>query len=467
MASEPLLTADTLLDVQSAAVRQVYHPKFGRMMQRRGSNVNKIFSPSKRQINGDGITVQVKSANGYPARFNKDINAAFDNGQAFRTDSYKATLATESSSNDFARLAGSAKTTDLDLMRAVDSRAAALDFIKEKTDELTDSFSESSAIHTFVPQSALLATVNGTPKQNDDRVLADCSATPAANTGIRFAIDGGSLSALRPNMRLDVYSSADVFRFTIELTDFNPRDSSVGAERVNTTTKEADISLDPSAMADNDKLYLTGEKDQGPISVGAWFEEPGSSDSFLGKDRTTARVRQWMRPYQSGPSAVTTFTIGMLDNLAIETSHIQERMQRGYLVVAPPEIDQRMRDEIGQDVLIQVPSNEAKGKLMAQAGFDGALWRNPLMGPIMFSPEPLATPNKIRFMMLGDWERAYALPGGGKVRFMPGQRGSWYRMAQSEPNTGLGTVWKQDAYTLYCDLCLNPWRQLEITNVQG
>lgn len=462
----PFDNATTQLTTLSAAMRTFYHENFPAMHRRFGKKTNRLFQPSKLRIDGNGVVVQVSSGNLYGARVATDINGDFPTPRAHQADSYTVTLSEASASNHMRRMAISLQVTHLDIKRKTNSKAAAENFVKELVKQSMENIGESIALHRHLDSTAKVADINGTPKQNDNVLLADASATPAANTGARVAIDGGSIAALPAHLVLDSYTG-NTKDGTVEVSDYNPRDNSVGLENYNTTTNAIDRTVSLSYLADNDSLYISGEKDQNILSLGHWFSTPSASDNFFGKDRTAYNAR-WLRPHRSGPTTARQFTKTDIDNASIELGYIAEETEGGYVVLTTPELEQRYRNEIGNDVMIQFPNSEQKGRLIAQYGFDGNMYRHPHLGRVMLQSDPFAPANKIRFLRIGDWETLFAPTDGGEHGFewLPGAIGGmWYRMPSSTAGGGDTTTYRADGMLIMCDICLDPRQQAEIINV--
>jgi hypothetical protein len=462
----PFDTSTTLLTSVSDAVREVYKDGFDEAFSRFGKQTNRLFKFSKRQVNGDGLNIQVKSYNAYPGRGGRDINADFPSAQRFGANKYKVTLDEDTpSNNDFWRAATAAQVSDLDLVRKASTEASAVDFIEETVGELGKNMTEMFAFHRQMDASARLGVVNGTPAKNDNELFASCAALSTTG-GARFPIDGGTLAMFPPGLKISVYSGATATkRFDAEIVDYNPVDSSVGIYGLDANGNRSS-SVDLTGIADNDEIYIQGERNVGLISIGEWFKTPASSgDDFFGKDRADP-INNWLRPLRSGPTSSSTFTKSHLDDLAIQLGYIHEDPEGGMVALTTPELEQAFRDEIGQDIFIQFPSSDQQGKLLAQYGFDGNLYRHPTVGRISLVADPLSKPNRILFVRPGDWETLHVIPGSAdKVRWMPGLHGNWNRMVSATANAGWSTQWRMEGYTTACDICTNPRGQAVINNV--
>lgn len=461
--SVPFDYATTFLTGQSAAIRQFYHDSYAEMQNRFGGKTNRLFKPSKLVFQGDGVNVQVMSANMHGARFTNDANADFPKARAHTSNTYKVTFSETPSSNDFRRLGISLQVTHYDINRVYNKQIAADDFRERLISQSMSDNGEKTALHRQLDTTAKVALVNGTAKKNDAQALADCSAIGTSG-GARFAIDNGSIAYLPANLLLDVYASGGAYRRTVIVTDYNPVDSSIGVYGVD-ATEAGDSTVNVADIADNDELYISGEKNMGLNSLGQWFSTPSSGESFYGKDRTTPTNR-WMLPTKvPAASSSTLFTKAHIDLVSVAIGYIEEDPDGGYVALTTPELDQRYRNEVGNDILINWPSGEAMGKLLANYGFDGSVYRHPTIGRIMLQADQFAPVNKVRFLKVGDWETLYPL--SATFEWLVGDTGGWYRMTSSVPGGGKTTTYRMDGMISLADICRYPRRQAELNNISA
>ncbi len=457
----PFDDAQTWLTYQSAMIRQIYHPKYIQQVNRFGSRTNRLFNASKRTIEGDGVNVQVQDRRLYGARFQADRNADFGRARTFGSATYKVTMSDTPTASDFRRLGLPLQVSHDDVNRLYKDEVSSDNYITRLTKEAMENLTETMALHQHLDRTALLGTVSGTPRMNDNRLFASCSAL-AATGGARIVLTGGSLAAVPPNLELDIFpSGSSVKRFSVIVTDYNPRDNSVGLYGAG-ADGQVDTSISLAALASTDELYISGERNAGPILISDWFREPTTGDSFYGKDRTSP-LNRWMLPHKSGPTTNTLFTRTFLDNAMTEMGYITEDPEGGYQCITTMELEQRYRQEIGNDVLVQYPTAEQQGKLVASYGFDAALYRHPTAGRIVLTPDAFAPPNKIRFLRIGDWEMQYY--GSNTFEWLPGWVGNWSRMQSSTPGGGYTTTYRMEGMLSLAGICTFPRRQLEIGNV--
>lgn len=469
--AQPYDGATTLLSEGADAVRTVYHEQFAKMISRFGKKTNRLFKFSKKRIDGNGLDVQVMDRNLYGARTGTDINADFHTARAFSADKYTVTLSETPGSNHFRRVALSLQVSHLDLKRRMNSKASAIDWAEELTSQSMQNIAEHVALRRHLDSTAKIATINGTPKDNANRLFSSCAAAGTAGSGNRFPVDGGSIAGLQAGMVLNIYNGAAIVSAStgenqFQVTDYNPRDKSVGVSTVTSGNLEGNHTTAFTGLADNYDLFLSGEKDANILSLGHWFSTPTASESFFGKDRTQG-INRYLLPHVSGPTSNATFSKSHIDDLAIEMGYIEEDPEGGYVALTTPELEQRYRNEIGENVIIQFPTDEGTKKLFANYGFEGSVYRHPTIGRIVLQADPFAPVEKVRFLKIGDWEQLCAPTTGGENgwEWLPGDINGWYRMASSTAGNGNTTTYRMDGLMLMCDICLAPRRQAQIINV--
>jgi len=457
--------AFTLLTSLSNGLKEVYHDDFPEMYTRFGRRINRMSTPSKRDVSGDGITIQVENRLTHGTRFGRSFNGAWPAPRGFGADKYKVTLSEDPSTNDFSVIKSSGRVTYLDLNRLKGRGSDVVgDLCAKLIKEMMDDQQEAMAIHRMIRATAQCGTVDGTPTQNDNEVFADCSATPGASTGVRFVVDGASVAIFQPGREFDIYdASTGLKNGTLWINDYNPRDNSVGAYLLDSNGYlDTTLTVSSSILADNDLLYLKDEKDAGMISFAEWYASPTAGEDFFGRDRTTAGSR-WLRPTVTGPSSSSTFTKTFLDDLAIAAGYAKESPDSVRMGLMSPEMHQTFRNEVGADTLLSYPTTEQKGALVAQYGFTGAIYQHPGLGKVVLESDALMVRDQIWFPRIGDWECLFGLPN--KFDLLPGDNGYWYREQADEPGQGKGSTYRVDGIASAVDICTDPRGQLAIENL--
>jgi len=461
--SVPSEVAKTLL-ANTNAMRELYHPDVQELHDRVGSNVNKLLRPSKRPIDGDGVTVQVQDRNIYAARYGRSINGDFPDPGAIGHQKYKVRISEDDSENDVGRLSTSVSHSDLDVQRVSAGGKSAVDnWVEQNFQQAVADLKEQEAKHQFLDTTGLIGEVNGTAVKNDRALVSECAAL-ASTGGARFKVKTGSLAYFQRNMKLDVYNGG-TFRFSVYVTDINPRDLSVGVYGYDAAGNPS-TSVDISALADGDDIYISGEKDRAPIGIGSWMTRPtaATGDSFFQKNREDPDYR-WMVPHFSGPTSEEAFALAHLDAAAIEAQYLTEDAENGLLCMARPEIIETWKRLVGNEIMIQYPTDAEKGKVLASYGFDGAIYRHETFGRLMLRGVALMPEKKIWMVQPGTWEMLHALRRE-KIRWMEGMVGIYYRMTSPSNNGSLTTYWRADGYTLHAVICSLPKRNLVIEKIR-
>lgn len=457
----------TLLSDASNALREVYHEGFADVYQRFGRTTNKIFTLSKRRIDGDGITIQYRLRNMYATRIDSDINAGFGRARAPEYGKFKAVLSENAASNHFRRLSIRLSTTYWDALRAATSDNVALKrkWTEELISQAIGDINERLAHARNLPASGLLGTVLGTPKKNDSITYSGASAIGTTG-GARVVITGGSIAYFQAGMYLDRYTGSTKDG-TVYVTDYNPVDNSVGLYGLDANgNPSANVNINDIASGDN--FYHVDGKDKNVYSLGEWFNSSYSAGESFFLDRTTVNGRALLPTvYQPTAGANTTLSYIHLEELGQKMQYVIEdgMSAKNYVAHCPPDLEKRLRLEVGSDALILVSSDGDDGRRLAKAGFDGFSYRSPSMGRVVLSPDPLAKLNTIRFLRIGDWEMLH--PGTPGIVWLPGtMAGDWYRPETGSPGQGQGTFLMKDGMMAFCDVCVAPMRrQAELAGV--
>lgn len=201
--AQPFDDATTFLTTSSALVRQMYHDRFEDMYGD-FTRINKLFKPSKRPVESDGWNIQVRDSNMHGARTSTDINADFPTPRTSGFSTYKVTLSENPSANDLRRMALSLQTTWMDIERSYTKQVSPIDFSSDLVSQANRNLEASMALHRYLDATALLGTINGTPKKNDSTTMLYANASAIGTTGgARVLIDGGSIANFSRGMVLN------------------------------------------------------------------------------------------------------------------------------------------------------------------------------------------------------------------------------------------------------------------------
>lgn len=460
--------SSTILEDVSSIIQTQYMPDFVTQIQRFGATTNRLFSPKQEVISGDGMTMQTEHRAADNARFSTSPLGAFANPDAFQATTLRIRFNRSTpSSNDVSEISASVQVDDIDVQEA--GKGSIVDFVDRVYGQVMPDYNEKLAIHRHIGRTAQLALVNGTPTLNNSWYYAGATGTATIAGGGRIKVDNGSIAYFKPGVRLDFVTAATttVTAGNILVTDVNTSDLSVGLsyQSSGSGSPTRDSTGDLASIADNNEIYFSGEQDKGMYSLGAWYERPTASESFLGGvDRTTAGYR-WMLPTATREgSSSAKITKSMWNDLAIAMGFRAED-KHSVVVMSDPTIHQSMRDEIGEDAFIEIPVNDDRMKRFANFGSVGLNYQHGVFGVVQITADPLCLPNRVRFISPETWLSLYA----GWKGLRPVKEGSnhWYRMQSETPNTGKSKFWKADWYALQVDFCKQPWKNGEILNVSA
>lgn len=472
--AEPVDSAVILQDVLNIHQEQ-YMKKYPEQYARSGQVVNRYFKPGSEVGIGDGITMQTETGASDTVRTSTDVLSALASPNMFNPQAIKIRMNQQSPSlSDFTRYSGSAQVTDIDIENA--GRGSIVDLVKRVHNQVAPDYEEKKAVLRHQPRSALLCTVNGTPKQADRRVIANCTASATNSTGMRLQITGGSPAYFKQNWRYDFYDSTGTTLHAGNIMcsampntgDTNGASVSFQFNSSGTGVLPAQVSTGSLAsVVAGDQIYISGTKGQGPYSLGAYFGTiAATGDSFIGGVNRESPANNWLVPRQTREGATNArITKSMFNDLQI-AMNFNDEAGFGMVITSDLTIHQAMRDEIGEQSFIQLPTSDERMKRFAQFGYTGLIYQSPAFGVVQIVADPLHPANVIRALSLQDWNCYYY--GFKGLKQVPGDiGGGWYRMNDSAPNTGRGLVYKCDWYSLECDWCDRPWRNGQINAVQA
>lgn len=456
--AQPFDSATTLQSL-SNIIREQYDSEFTDQVFFTGRVTNRLLAPNKTQaIVGDGETFQVETAHAFNGRFDTDVVSDFPTPTAFQAQKLKVRFNEANDSlNDFVKFATTGRVSEHEL-RGVSCKEQAVDIADRIEEEMRIDYDFLLALHRNLDRTARVALINGTPRQNDADNFSSCSATPV--TTMRAQVDTGPIAAFQPGTRHDFYSAAGALLFTDAIvTDYNPVDSSVGWAR-------ASAASSPSfaTVVDNTEIYMTGERNKGMYSIGAWFSRPTSSDAFLGAVNRSTAANRYLNPRATRVGASSkVVSRNDIDDLANAMSYVQDA-EIAVAIVTDPTMHTKLRNDIGEDAFIPWPSGTEMSKRWMHLGSIGLTYQHPIFGVVKIVADPLSLPNDFRVITPDSW---MALQHGKKgLQFMPGSVGGlWDRMESATPGKGKGMFWQCQAYALHCDFCRKPGLQGRALNL--
>lgn len=464
--AEPFDSAFTLQSV-SNIIREKYAERVEDQVFATGSATNRLFKPDSEGISGDGKTFQVIDKHGYAGRMGSDILADFPAPARFGAQKVKMRInERDPSSNDLVRFSLSIRTSEPEL-KGITNDGQAVDLVETLMNQARGDTDFLMALHRNLSRTARVALVNGTPAQNDRKVFADASATPSTSAGLRVPIDNGPIMAFQPGLFVEFRdASTGALHWSGRVTDYNPADNSVGFENV--TSGPITSSGTITTVVDNDEIYISGERNQGMYSLGAWFSSPTTTDSFIGGvNRSTATYRylQTTQVRESTSTASRVIAKSDFDDLANAMSYVQDMGPMPVVFLVDPTMATKLRNDIIEDLMIPWPSDSGVGEKYANMGSIGLTYQHPIFGVTKLLSDPLAIPNTVRFITPEYWRSQRA--GNKGLTFMPGTIGNsfWNRLPSATPGNGGSMFYQAEAYMLAGDWCYRPRFQGQISNV--
>jgi len=451
--------ATTRLGELTDLLQEEYFGEFIEQSWRHGRTTNRLFKPRDEPVVGDGETFQFETARGDTVRFSRSPLQDFAAPRAFQADKIKVRFSENSSSNDFSEISGSGQVSHLDLIEKGDG--AIINAAERIYRQIREDFEDKLALHQHIDQTAKVADVNGTRKNNDSWYQGGASTYTTDSTSMRCQIDGGPIAAFKEGRLFDIYNSDALVINSVQVTDFNPDDNSVGFATTSATTAATDF----DDVSDNHSFYLSGEKGKGMYGLAAWMTRPTANETFIGGvDRSDSDKRYMITTATREGSSSTAIAKSHFNDLAIAMGFVHEDEDM-VAVMTDPELHQGLRDAIGEDAFIPWPLDNSRAERFANFGTIGLNWQHPVFGLVKILADPLCTPNRVYLTVPSDWLMLYY--GYKGLQFMPGEIGGvWYRMESDTPGNGRSKFYKCDAYTpgVTC-FCKRPKRQGRILNV--
>jgi len=463
--AEPFDSAIYLEDA-SNVIQTAYMSEFTEEYPKRfGSFTNKMIKPYKEIAATDGIVMQYELGPADSVRTDTSPLGAFPSPQVLQAGQLRLRFnRNNAATNDFTNVKASVQ---FDLYTIENKgEGVIVDIAQRVYNSINDDYNEKMAILRQVHRSGQIALVNGTAKKNDSWYLSGASASATNTAGLRCAIDTGSISAFRNNVRVDFInpSTGAVRAGNVRVTSTNVTDLSVGVEFVTSGPTGTISTGDLSTVADNDIIVFSGTYNKGYYGFGAWFGRPTSSDSFIGGVNRSTSSYHWMLPISTREgSSAAKITRSMFDELMVAMGFISEDPQNGLACVADPTIVNTIRQELGEQSFIQIPEGDSRLERFANFGSVGLNYQHATCGVIKIAADPLMVPNTVRFISSDTWKAVFVNHKGLRPVMEAGKH--WYRMNESTPNTGKSLIYKADWFGDQVDFCMAPWKNGQMLNV--
>ena len=373
------------------------------------------FQPRKLPMQGDRLYFYAYTGPYEGVRRTKSMEAEFPAARDFdHTQCYIAWT-------DLCEFQASPSYTGLAERQSRDKKSAVYQTAVRLAREVGEAFSANVNRAFHQNTDCLMGRVNGTP--------LDTSGSSMSSDATAFIpIDSGSISQFFPGQLLDIRNGASgtTFHAAVVVNDVyhtsSATTSSTGPGIVATvdTTQAALLSGANASycddIADNDEIVLSGEADSANFwSLEDWWDD---SVDVLHIDRD-ATGGKWALPYShAGGSNAIDFDddirVAALTMARIAKVGRRVRRSKGvtitdaFMAISTPEINDEALQAINDRQRFTCPTatsmSEAERKrLFGWVGYDGVVWIHPDLGHIYLQSDPVATPNKIRFLEPNSW----------------------------------------------------------------
>jgi hypothetical protein len=468
--AEPFDSAVTQKTVETILEEQ-YFPKLLDVAHMKGSTTNKLIAPMAYGVVGDGVTIKAKRYGGDHVRISNDALDDFDTATPFDVQEYKLRWDERTpSNNDFTHISATGRVSVYQFDGA-DSEGAITDIVEEINGDITGDYNWTMATLARIPRTGLIGYINGTPKQNDRAMYADCSSTPT--TTMRVLVDGTSAALFRRGKFYDIYNGSNTLRIgNVRCVDVKPEETtsgsqaSVGFEVVSSGSKQSTnlTGFTNASVSDNDTIYIAGAKDVSMYSVEAWYANPGASEAFIGGRNRSQAAYHWMVPtlLRSG-SASVKIAKSHFDEAGDALSFITDTEDYTFVAVANPRLITALKEQYDAAAFINFPTGDDRSKRFANLGSTGVNIQHPTLGTIKLVGDPFMLPDHVDLMSMDSWKRAYR--GSRGLRFLRDGGSMWYRMQGATSGGGKSMFYGLDAYANHADICLDPKANVRISNV--
>ncbi len=240
-------------------------------------------------------------------------------------------------------------------------------------------------------------------------------------------IQAGSISQFLPGMCLTIYDSngtdVDITINDVFKTNEGPDGTRDRAPGIRFTEKSGESTGFASLVA-TDPIALDPYDNSNPPnfwSFDSWFDR---STSVVGLTRT-ATGNGWSIPHikywdGDGDGTGTLVALDLDEHLGEVAEELawsvdygrDERATDGIRVTAgamafltTPRLVSELTRQVGDGMrYTKVLDAKDRAKLFGVTGFDGGYWHNPLLGPVMFQADNVATPNTFRMLEPDSWK---------------------------------------------------------------
>lgn len=285
--------------------------------------------------------------------------------------------------------------------------------------------------------------LNAAIHQDANAKMATISATyNSAGTGsyssgvMYIKIKSGSISQFVKGQRLHIRQAAATAtpRCIVAINDVYPFNEGPDGTRdvgpgIRVTYDAAGGDSDLASVVADDDLCLSGEAADNFWSFPSWFSR---STDVLNLTRTDVGNAWTIPPIKyfdsSGDGTGTSVTFDLdthLGEVAEELAYsvnYGRRMRaaeeielttKAMTMLTTPRIVSEASDQVGDQMRYTSDLGDPeKAKYFGVTGYDGAFWHHPLLGPIAFQSDPVATPDALRMLEPNSWRWVIGHDGG-------------------------------------------------------
>lgn len=194
-----------------------------------------------------------------------------------------------------------------------------------------------------------------------------------------------------------------------------------------------------SDVVDNDEICMDVHTTNYLLGFGSWFSRSAAVLSITaGVRASTAGVWTWpvMKDFTSDGVSVTFDLDIHMREVAEELAYAVAygRKQRGFegvkiteaamTCLTTPRLISEVSTQVGDNVRYTTTLSAAeRGELFGTSGYDGAYWHHPLLGPISFATDPVATPDTLRLLEPSSW---FFLTGSDGIEWLDADGSKWH-----------------------------------------
>ena len=450
---------------------------------RMGAITNGLLMPNKKETVGqDGVHIHSKLTHAFNVTSSRNPNGDGPTSVAVPTGRnihYK--FRPDATDNDFMTMHGANEFRYTDIVQRAGQYAATgdenfvRDFAAEEAEQTMDVFTFYLALHRSIRRDAILCQQNGVGKQDDNENYTAATATPAAGTGARIKIDGGSIALFQEGMRVIPYSSGTrQYVGVLEVRGINYDDESIGLWDVDNPTT-ADYSA--VGLADNIDLVLAGPDgttmyNTGMYGPAEWMSTPVSGESFLRDSDTGTAIDRTTRDgrflsvnrIREGQSAAQIHPDHMLAAGTAMGLRSDNAMYKGCVATLHPRLHDTLRQRLGEEAFITVPSTESSAARALNLGSQKVFYQHPVLGQIALLADPMQKPDALWLRQTQDWISLFPLGAAPRI-WSRRDLGGYYFKQGDTVGGPISKMLRRDMMLVVGDYCYKPKNQAAVLNL--